>query len=92
MSQNFDDPFANGVDGPVDVKIEDGIPIPTYRVSRKTWPLAQMNVGQSFVLNHPAHVQNLREAISAWKRRHEEHRNWTVRRIADKQWRCWRIE
>jgi hypothetical protein len=72
----------------MDFKIETEIPMPSKRV-RDKYPLADMQVGQSFFV--PAEkVQNLREAISQRKRRGGTDA-FTVRKNEGGH-RCWRIE
>lgn len=71
-------------------KLESGIPMPS-RIKNIHWPLAEMKIGQSFVVEG-AKVQNLRMAISQWKKRHDDGRDWSTRKIdpSAAQFRCWR--
>lgn len=72
------------------IKLETGIPMPRKSKYIK-WPLEDMKIGQSFVVDG-AHVQRLRMAISQWKARHDDGRDWSTRMIpGGNDYRCWRV-
>ena len=66
-------------------KIEKGVKPPE---SRSRYPLAKMDVGDSFLA--PKKIQSkITAAANYQKRRHKK--TFTVRKISDKNVRCWRV-
>ena len=77
-----------------DLKVESGVPIPEGgdKLGRsRLYPWLEMEVGQSFQCPVGKH-DHVRTAASSWtKRDPEDPRAFTVRRMKDGTYRCWRI-
>ena len=73
------------------MKIEKGIPVPELRLGRRSnYPLAEMEVGESFACEKPhrAEVNRLRQAAYRYGKRHGK--KFTVR-VSGDEVRCWRV-
>jgi len=70
------------------LNIEKGVPTPPARHKRRDWPLDQMDVGDSFSVEH----QNVASVRSAITRQHDKHpgTRFTLRRLEHEN-RCWRV-
>lgn len=68
------------------VGIEKNIPVPTHRL-RRVWPLADMEVGDSFQVD-PLKVNGLRSSVHHEQRR--SGKRFTIRQTPEGI-RCWRI-
>lgn len=71
------------------IKIEKGIPMPdnSFRKKKSAWPLAAMDVGDSFAFDS-SRLPALRAAITYEKRKHPE-KKFTARSLPTES-RCWR--
>ena len=70
-----------------EVKIEKGIKIPTARMRSEHWPIADMGVGDSFLVPASS-VANVRRLASNYQLRLKT--KYTVRKV-EGGYRCWRI-
>jgi hypothetical protein len=66
------------------MKIEKDIPVP------RKYPFADMAVGDSFAV--PSDVHRTTVAISALRYGRKHGMKFVVRMVADRTFRCWRIE
>jgi hypothetical protein len=71
-------------------KIESGVAMPASRGRYRKYPLAEMQVGDSFAVSR-SEVDNIRNAVSFFGKRHN--RKYTVRCVdpVKGEYRCWRI-
>lgn len=65
------------------MQVVSGIPLPS------SFPFAQMNVGDSFAIPDGVKRQTVNVAAKRWGDKHGQ--KFTVRTMADKTLRCWRI-
>lgn len=72
--------------------IEKGIPLPNPRAPKKMmYPFREMEVGDSFAL--PSKKEgNCRNAANLFCRRNRPTWKFSVNKIDEKEYRCWRIE
>jgi hypothetical protein len=66
------------------MKVQKNIPLP------RKWPFADMKVGDSFAM--PADVKRVAVSVAAMRYGRKHGMKFTIRQIADKTFRCWRIE
>ena len=65
-------------------RIEKNVPVP------KKYPFAGMQVGDSFAV--PPDVKRPAVTVAAMRYGRQHGMKFTVRQVADKTFRCWRIE
>lgn len=75
----------------IDVRVEEGAPLPVYRRQVKFPALYSMKVGDSFAILEEEH-KSLLQAAAHCRRITNPKRKFTVRRIAHNAFRVWRIE
>lgn len=68
-------------------KIEKGVAIPAR--GNDKCPLDKMQVGESFEFNR-GEWSNVNSQRSYWRR--NSRKNFTIRRVSDEKYRCWRTE
>lgn len=74
--------------------IESDIPQPTryIRTKRKyDFPHLELEVGQSFILNKKESYTLRSTIVKFAKLNPEDKRYWTIRRLSDDEYRCWRV-
>jgi len=69
-------------------KIESGIPQPPSLSGRKKYPLREMEVGDSFVVDADQHTR-LMSAVAYFGKRNN--RKYSIRKV-DGSLRCWRVK
>lgn len=66
------------------MKVDKNIPLP------RKFPFADMKVGDSFAV--PADIKRPAVTVAAMRYGRKHGMKFTVRQVADKTFRCWRIE
>ena len=78
-----------------DIKIEKNVPMPVIfggKANRWVTILETMEVGDSFQLLNGNDTTTLRYSISQYRHRSKTKKDWTVRKVNQQEWRCWRIK
>lgn len=74
----------------MNIEVEKGVPIPEMRTGGIVrWPFGKMEPGDSFVLAKNDR-DRCRNAANSYSRTHVGVR-FTIQRVDDESWRCWRI-
>ncbi len=68
-------------------KVVSDVPIPEFNHAKKTYPFAEMNIGDSFVASFEQ-LTRVRSAASAYGIRTDK--KFSVRKI-NRECRCWRV-
>jgi len=66
------------------MKVQKNIPLP------RKFPFADMKVGDSFAV--PSDVKRVAVSVAAMRFGRKHGMKFTIRQLADKTFRCWRIE
>lgn len=73
-----------------DFEIESDIPVPATRMRKaRTYPFADMEIGDSFAI--PADVPHNRVRIAGYQFGRRHNRKYTVQRVNGERYRCWRV-
>ena len=65
------------------MKVDKGIPLPSK------WPFSDMEIGDSFAL--PENVRRTTVSVAAMRYGRTTGKKFTVRKMPDKTFRCWRL-
>lgn len=81
-------------DGPDDASfvVESDVPVTPHKNGYATYPFARMNVGDSFAIKTDTMRQRVSSAVCHYVRENEPELKFTVRRVDDGGWRCWRMK
>ena len=75
-------------------KLEKNVPLPNdleYMGAKRKYPWLEMEVGDSFAIPEGRH-ESVRTASAAWVLRHPERdMRFSVRKLEDGTYRCWRV-